>query len=225
MVVEVTPLHWKASWRLVLSRFPPVGVFDRVASPEDLEAVIAIESITNDRIRDATGNLQLVPADERQSGPGTSPIMAAFTHLNPEGSRFSDGTYGVYYAANDIHTALAETRYHRERFLKRTNEPPVEVDMRSYKSEIKTDLHELRGKQHTLPEVYASEDYTASQKLARGLWEQNSNGIVYDSVRHDGGECIAIFRASIPKPVTQGSHYCFCWDGERIVNTYRKEAV
>ena len=31
--------------------------------------------------------------------------MAAFTHLNPEGSRFSDGSYGVYYAAHTLATA------------------------------------------------------------------------------------------------------------------------
>jgi hypothetical protein len=223
--VKVTPVHWTASWRLVPSRFPPIGLFDRVTKKEDLEAIFAIESMTNDRLRDEVGELQLVPEHERQSGPGTTPIMAAFTHMNPDGSRFSDGSYGVYYAANDIDTALAETRYHRERFLKHTNEAPIEVDMRSYKSEIKAELHDIRGEQSVLPEVYADDDYSASQKLARELREQGSNGIVYDSVRHAGGECVAIFRANIPMPTTQGSHYCFCWNGKRIFDTYRKEAV
>ena len=222
--MKVTPVHWKTSWRLVPSRFPPIGLFDRVSNPEDLEAVIAIESMTNDRLRNEVGELSLVPEKERQSGPGTTPIMAAFTHLNPEGSRFSDGHYGVYYAANDIDTALAETRYHRERFLKRTNESPVEVDMRSYLSEIKAELHDIRGQQKKMADVYADE-YGASQTMARELREQGSNGIVYDSVRHTGGECVAIFRANIPQPTTQGSHYCFRWDGERIVETYRKEAL
>lgn len=223
--MKVTPVHWQTSWRLVPSRFPPIGLFDRVAKKEDLDAVFAIEGMTNDRLRVEVGDLQLVPVHERQSGPGTTPIMAAFTHLNPDGSRFSDGNYGVYYAANDIDTALAETRYHRERFLKRTNESPVEVDMRSYKSEIKADLHDIRGQQNELSEVYADDDYTISKKLARELWGQGSNGIVYDSVRHTDGECVAIFRANIPRPTTQGSHYCFRWNGEHIVDTYRKEAV
>ena len=223
--MDITPVHWTESWRLVPSRFPPVGLFDRVANQEELDAVIAIESMTNDRLREELGQLQLVPENERQYGPDTNAIMAAFTHINPDGSRFSDGNYGVYYAANDIDTALAETRYHRERFLERTNEAPIEVDMRSYMSEIKAELHDIRGEQNVLPEVYADDDYSASQKLARELREQSSNGIVYDSVRHAGGECVAIFRANIPKPTTQGSHYCFCWDGERIFATYRKEDV
>ena len=33
------------------------------------------------------------------AAPGASYVMAAFTHLNPKGSRFSDGSFGVYYAA------------------------------------------------------------------------------------------------------------------------------
>lgn len=223
--MNVTPVHWTESWRLVPSRFPPIGLFDRVANQEELDAVIAIESMTNDRLREELGELHLVPEPERQYGPNTNAIMAAFTHLNPGGSRFSDGNYGVYYAANDVNTALAETRYHRERFLKHTNEAPIEVDMRSYMSEIEADLHDIRGQQDKLREVYADDNYSASQNLARELWQAGSNGIVYDSVRHTGGECVAIFRANIPKPTTQGSHYCFCWNGERIFDTYRKEAV
>ena len=46
--------------------------------------------------------------------------MAAFTHLNPEGSRFSDGSWGVFYAAHSVATAVEETVYHRERFLAAT---------------------------------------------------------------------------------------------------------
>ena len=50
--------------------------------------------------------------------------MAAFTHLNPEGSRFSDGSWGVFYAGNDLNTAIAETRHHRERFLRNAAQGP-----------------------------------------------------------------------------------------------------
>jgi hypothetical protein len=179
---------------------------------------------TNDRLRDEIGELRLVPENERQFGPGTTPIMASFTPLNPDGSRFGDGSYGVYYAAKDVETALAETRYHRVRFLFRTNEPPIDIDMRSYASEINTELHDIRNMQRKLPSVYDEHSYSASQKLARDLRNDGSNGIVYDSVRHTEGECGGTFRANIPQPVTQGSHYCFHWDGKQIANTYRKIA-
>ena len=55
--------------------------------------------MTNDRLRDEVGQIELVPPQDRIYGPGSGPIMAAFTHLNPNGSRFSDGSYGVFYAA------------------------------------------------------------------------------------------------------------------------------
>ena len=36
------------------------------------------------------GNISFVPTEDRISGPGTNIIMAAYTHLNPDGSRFPD---------------------------------------------------------------------------------------------------------------------------------------
>jgi len=219
----VSAIHWDPSWRLVPSRFPPVSLFDRVANASDLEAIVAVESLTNARLRDEVGELHLVPESERQSGQGTTPIMASFTHVGDE-SRFSDGNFGVYYAAKDIETALAETRYHRERFLQRTDEQPIDIDMRSYASELNTELHDIRGMRSDLSAIYDRNSYGESQELARDLRKNGSNGIVFDSVRHAGGECVGIFKANIPSPVVQGSHYCFQWDGDRIYNTYRKEA-
>jgi hypothetical protein len=220
----VSTIHWEPSWRLVPSRFPPVGLFDRVANAADLEAVFAIESLTNARLRNEVGDIRLVPEGERQTGPGTTPIMASFTHIGNEG-RFHDSNFGVYYAAKDIDTGLAETRYHRERFLQQTNEPPIDIDMRSYASEINSELHDIRGMKENLTAVYSENSYSESQNLARVLRDDGSNGIVYDSVRHPDGECVGIFRANIPQPVVQGSHYCFQWDGNSIYNTYRKEAL
>lgn len=223
--LPITQVHWAPSWRLVPSRFPTVGLFDRVTSPEELDAVYAIESMTNDRLRDEVGELHLVPQNERQTGPGTTPIMACFTHLNREGSRFSDGTYGVYYAAKDIETALAETIYHRELFLQRTNESPIDIDMRSYASDIDSEFHDVREKKYASSPVYDPNTYTASKQLARELRDVQSNGIVYNSVRCANGECVAIFRPNIPMPVTQGSHYCFQWDGTCISDIYRKTSL
>ena len=71
-------------------------MFEAVADPADLEAVFQIEAMTNDRLREEAGDLALVPPEDRIAGPGTSPIMAAFTHLSPEGDRFTDGSYGVF---------------------------------------------------------------------------------------------------------------------------------
>ncbi len=99
--------HWEKLHRLVPSHFPPIDLFENVASPDELEIVFAIESLTNDRLREQVGDLARVPVEERIAGPGSTPVMAAFTHI-AVATRFSDGTeYGVYYGAKDLNTAFA----------------------------------------------------------------------------------------------------------------------
>lgn len=97
--------------------------------------------MTNPRLRDEVGNISMVPPEDCIGGPGTSIIMAAFTHLSPEGRRFTNGSYGVIYAAGDLDTAIAETRYHRERFMRATAQLRMELDIRTYLVDLKGDLH------------------------------------------------------------------------------------
>ena len=92
--------------------------------------MIALEQLTNPRVRDEVGEISLVPAAQRVTGPGASYVMASFTHINPKGSRFSDGSFGVYYAASALETAIAETVFHFEVFARDSNDPPRMEDMR-----------------------------------------------------------------------------------------------
>lgn len=215
-------VQWQPCYRIVPSRFPPVSLFDEVADPADLEAVFAIEAMTNDRLRDEAGDLALVPAADRVSGPGSTAIMAAFTHLNPEGSRFSDGSFGVFYAALALETAVAETRHHRARFMARTAEPPQELDMRVYAVDLAARLHDIRGWHEDPPALYAPDSHAAGQALAVRLRERGADGLVYDSVRHPGGECAAVLRPRLLANCRQERHLCYVWDGRTIATVYEK---
>jgi hypothetical protein len=225
MSLPIQQVAWLPCWRIIPSRFPPIQLFERVADPADLEAVMELESLTNDRLRVEVGQLDLVPLEDRLAGTGTGAIMAAFTHVNPDGSRFSDGSYGVYYAGNSLQTAIAETRYHREAFMWATAEPRMELDMRVYLADLDAPLHDIRGMRETLPTVYALENYNASQALGRRLREQHSWGIAYESVRHEDGECVGIFRPPALRHCRQERHLCYVWDGERISMVYQKSAL
>jgi hypothetical protein len=216
--IPVRRLLWRNAVRIIPSVFPPVNLFERVARPEDLDAVQAIESAFNPRLRDAVGDLTLVPRDERVVGPGAGYVMAAFTHVSPEGSRFSNGTYGVFYAAQRESTAIAETRYHRERFMRATNEDRRELDMRVLGVTVKASLHDLRGMRQIMPDVYRPDDYTASQLLGGALRAGGSGGIVYDSVRHDGGKCVGVFRPRLLSHCRDWKHLRYVWDGTRITD-------
>jgi hypothetical protein len=192
--IPISKIDWRPCFRIVPSRFPPIALFEAVAGPADLDAVYQIEAMTNDRLREEVGDISLVAPEDRVSGPGSSPIMAAFTHLNPEGDRFTNGTYGVFYASRTIDTAITETRYHRIRFLQATSEPAQELDMRVYSVDLDAELHDIRAMRESHPAYYHSSSYGVSQELALQLRENGSNGIIYESVRDKDGECAAVFR-------------------------------
>ncbi|WP_348765022.1 RES family NAD+ phosphorylase [uncultured Salinisphaera sp.] len=210
-------VRWRPSYRIVPSRFPPRGLFDRVADPADLEATFAVESLTNDRLRDEVGELSRVPADERMSGPGATPVMAAFTHVNPAGSRFSDGSFGVFYAAKSEATAVRETVFHRERFLADSAQPPMTIEMRVYQVALDGRLRDLRDEAAAQP-LLDAHSYVAAQHYGVQVYAAGESGIVYPSVRDPGGECVAAMRARALSPAVQGRHFGYIWDGERITD-------
>jgi RES domain len=218
--LAVSEVRWQPCFRVISSRFPPIHLFERVSGAEDWEALYWLESLTNPRLREEVGEIELVPREDRIFGPGASVIMAAFTHLNPEGSRFADSTFGAFYAAASLDTSIAETRYHREVFLRATRQEALELDMRSYLCDVAASFHDIRGKRDRMPDIYDPDSYVASQKLARGLKLAGSNGIVFDSVRHAGGQCLAVYRPRLIQNCRQGTHLRYVWDGERISQVY-----
>lgn len=222
--IPISKIEWRPCFRIVPSRFPPIALFEAVADAADLEAVYQIEAMTNDRLREEVGDITLVPPEDRVSGPGSSPIMAAFTHLNPEGDRFTNGTYGVFYAGRTIDTAIAETRYHRTRFLQATSEPAQELDMRVYAVDLDAELHDIRTMRESHPAFYHSSNYGVSQELALQLRENGSDGIVYKSVRDESGECTAVFRPRLLSNCRQERHLCYVWDGKTISAIYEKRS-
>ncbi len=223
--IDVTATHWAPCYRIIPSRFPPIGLFEKVARADDLDAVFQIEAMTNDRLREEVGDLDLVPPEDRVAGPGTTPIMAAFTHPNPEGSRFTDGSFGVFYAGLILDTAIAETKYHRAKFLAATDEPGQEIDMRVYAVDLSADLHDIRPLAESHTHLYEPDSYIHAQEFATELRDAGADGIRYHSVRHQGGECAAAFRPRLLSNCRQERHLCYVWDGTAIKTVYEKKSL
>jgi len=216
MTYPVARLKWNPAYRVIPSRFPAVGLFERVARPEDFDALYALEAMTNNRIRDELGDISLVPPEERLFGPGSTCIMAAFTHPNPQGSRFSDGSYGVFYCARKRATALAETRHHSALFMQATREPPMRLQMRLYTVEAKGQAADLRAASRNDPRIVAPDDYSYTQTIGRTLRASGAQGILYPSVRHPGGECLAALRTGIVKNCLHAAYLEYHWNGQGI---------
>ncbi len=218
-VLSMVEPPWNPSYRLIPSRFPPVSVFEKVAAPEDFDTLYAVQAMVNPRLRQEVGEIDLVPVADRVYGHGSSPVMAAFCHLNPEGSRFSDGTWGVYYGGQSLETAVAEVSHHRTRFLAATAQPAIEIDLRCYVAQIQVPLLDVRD----ITDVHDPDSYAAAREFARTQRGGGLAGLLYRSVRHPGHECVAVFRPpAIRLPVMQGPHITLCWDGQRITTWYRK---
>src|SRR3546814_7824608 len=109
--------------------------------------------------------------------------MAAFTHRNTEGSRFTDGSFGVFYAGLTIETAIAETKHHRINFLAATDEPAQEIDMRVYAADLTADLPDIPGHKTTNPTLSDPANNAHSQGLAADLREAGPHGNRYRTVR------------------------------------------
>ena len=211
-------IQWSQAWRIIASRYPPINLFERLTDdPAVWEALMLLEQITNPRVRDEVGEIMLVPPEDRVSGPGASYVMASFTHLNRGGSRFSDGSFGVYYAAADLETAIAETIHHFEIFARDSGDPPRMEDMRVLVGTVAGDFEDVDALAE--PEralVLHPRDYSASQAYARRLRDDGAIGVVYPSVRWQDGTCIGAFRPRAVGIPAQERHLKYHWNGERV---------
>lgn len=209
-----TRIRWSGACRLIATRYPSVGLFDRVATPADLDAILELEAWTNDRISTELGMLHSVPRDEWVVGrPMASVVMAAFCHPRPGGGRFSSAARGAWYCGRTVATALAESVYHRTTELAEVGHFDTRVQMRLFEADFRASFHDVRGTDRAFARFHRPDDYGPSQALARELLESGSNGVVYRSVRHEGGECLACFRPALVLDVRVGAHYEYRWEG------------
>jgi RES domain len=210
----VIDMNWRGAVHIIRSAYPPIDLFEDIADPADWPLLISAEQKTNPRLMENLGNLDLVPPKRRVGGPGASYLMAPFTHVSQDRpSRFSDGRFGVLYAAGTFETALFETMHHHSRFMARTHElAGWTSQFREIVLEISGALHDVRG----IPAVHAPDDYTNSQALGLALRSAGSDGVIYRSVRHKGGECAGLFFPDVAANAAQGRHLDYHWDGARV---------
>lgn len=215
MRLPTSRVTWDRYHRLINSAYPPIDLFEDIADPADWLLLASGESKTNPRLAASIGNLDLVPAGRRVGGPGSSYVMAPFTHVSPDHrGRFHDGTYGAFYAADGFETALFETVHHTQRFCAATHEAPGWIaDKRELIGRVDAVLTDIRDGD---PALLDPDDYTASQGFARDDKAAGSDGILYPSVRNPGGTCFAAFYPDVMLPPVQGRHLSYHWNGADI---------
>ncbi len=213
---------WNRQFRIIPSKFPPINFFEKLVQADQMAEIFYLESLTNDRFREEVGDISLVRPEDRVCGEGSSIVMAAFTHIG-KNSRFTDGSYGVYYASRDLKTAIIETVFWREKFLAATNELAGEIDMRVYVGEILKPLHDIRNSQ--FQHLHHPDNYFPAQSYALKLRVLGSFGLLYNSVRDKGGQCIAALRPSAISIPIQSKHLAYVWNGAKISRIIEKSEL
>ncbi|WP_134494753.1 RES family NAD+ phosphorylase [Microvirga pakistanensis] len=194
------------TYRLIPSRFPPIGLFDTVATAADLAAVMDLVGWTNDRL--VASRIARLPHQEWVYGrPNASIVMAAFLHVSPAGMRFNSPELGAWYAAAEIETAAAEVGHHLRREALARNVSEMVRTYRSYSARLDGLYRDIRGQQSQLADIYASDRYDASQRLGEAVRASRRDGIVYDSLRRRGGINIVAYRPTMVLDVVQADHF------------------
>ena len=172
----------------------------------DLSALFELEGATNDRLLGEAGLLPGITLRELVFGLSYSHIVnAAFTHPNPAGSRFNAPERGAWYAAFARTTSELEVAYHRSKELQEINWQESETfTYVDFLADFRGQFHDIRNDPR-FRNCLDPNSYSTSQHLAIRLLEQGSAGIVYPSVRHKAGTCIACFRPALVNNVRKGA--------------------
>lgn len=206
--------------RLINAKFPPISLFDDVADQEDFEALYAVQVLTNPRLQTEVGNMAMLDLAELPYGIRGCPYaVASFTHVNPDGSRFSDGSFGVMYIGESTKTSLAEVMYHQNEYWR--NVDGLRYDRLMFKELVCT-FNVGEGLDATAlakdDPIYHPDDYSQSKLLGLDIWCSSSATLKYSSVRHAGGVCFALFTPKDITDIVQSKHYEMVWDGENIAS-------
>lgn len=205
--------------RLIPSKYNPdlSSVLLRIADDDEhLQDLFDLDHATNERLWAENGRLPGIDSRELVFGlPNYRVVNAAFTHAHPLGSRFNGPDRGAWYAAFALGTAQAEVAFHKSTEYAEIGRFEDSITYDDYFADLSGAFHDLRnapGFQTAL----SPGSYLASQALAHRLLPAGSVGIVYPSVRHAGGTCIACFRPMLVANVRKDKRYRFTWHGNPV---------
>lgn len=205
MILPTLECSFPDTHRLIPSKYSPEGTVLGQLSDNDLELrdLIELDGATNARLLGEEGLLPDISVHELLFGVAYSEIVnAAFTHAAPDGGRFNSARRGAWYAGLERETSIAEVAFHKIEQLREVGWKFEEISTYDdYLADFAANFHDLRGNSSRLRKYLKPSPipqcYRDSQQLAGDLLLRGSNGIVFPSVRHDGGTCVVCFRPAL----------------------------
>jgi hypothetical protein len=225
--VPTTPLLWKHACRLLPARYQALECFERLLDPGEESQAELLSRLADLTAASRGGDLSLLDPSRLLFGAGAGWIDTSYTL--PRAGRFSTTQRGAFYAAGDFETAVAEVRHHLERDYRREGiTEALELDYRALRIHIQGSFHDIRGRRHARgpwSAIYAPEDYGSSQAFAGTLRDAGSMGLVYDSLRRDGGACAAVFDPLALRGCRHNTYVAFRWNGRAVTLVQEKRIL
>ena len=225
--VPVTALDWAHASRLVPARFKAADCFERILEPEEAFLGTALLRLAELTAPAGSGDLSLMDPSQILFGAGAGWINAGFAL--PRAARFSTARQGAFCVGEGIATCIAEVRHHLEQDYRREGIlETMDLDYRALALRVQGNLHDLRGQSKTRPPwsaVYDPDGYAASQIFAATLRDAGAKGLAYDSVRHPGGSCAAIFDPNLLRHCRHDTYLAFRWNGREVTRVMEKRML
>lgn len=217
----MTVVHWSGNaYRLIPSRFPPVNVYEGLVSNDRLEETVAMENLTNPRLR-SLDRLQKAPNNAGQADPKLQNWnLAPFAYGNPDGSTFFGEDRPCLELNLEEQTALAVSVAKRQSFMEATSEAPIGLDMRMLCTPVSGIFWDLRGAAWSLSDLDRTKRYELGDRMPTG-----AQGILFRPAERPTGICLAIVTGDVLQKSQQTVHFRYVWDGKRIPMLYAFDNV
>lgn len=183
---------------------------------DELDLLAEIEGATSGRLVAEERGLGGLSEDELIHGvPHAKFINASFAYAKPrEPMRFNPADRGAWYAALAIETCIAEVGHHLTKALEDVGDFNAAVEYGEMLASMSGIFIDLRGSPgHPALDPDPTKGYGAGNAVAAGARAEGHNGIIYPSVRHSGGTCIAALWPNVVQSVVQGAMVRLTWSG------------
>ena len=209
---DIVELDSQILYNLIPSRFPTIRVFDRINSSRHDE-IAELETLTNPREqakRAILNNMDIVDAG--------NPMVqnwnhAPFAYYNPDGTHFFGPQQSSLELAYDPQTALLLALAHRERFLLRTKELPIALEMRELSRHV-------TGRFADLSRLGVIDDKNQRIEIGQSVVSCELDGIIFHPSERPVATCLAALHQRGFSKVDQCNHFKFLWNGSEIDRIY-----
>jgi hypothetical protein len=147
-----------------------------------------------------------------------SAIIWPFKHW--QASRFSDGTYGVWYGSDSIETTVYESAYHWYRGLLSDagfDRMTVIAERKVYSVACNAALLDFRKAADDHPDLLHPSNYAFCQSVGARIHREGHPGLLTQSVRRPSGENMAIFNADVLSNPRQNCELTYRLENDQIL--------